>query len=437
VEWLIPHGDHRLPALADLGRAWHAARHGAGEFYYNYLGLPGIVALAGLLAVGGRRLVRRQWSRLDSCLGLAWITAFGIAGGLNTWLGGVGLGLFRASTRIGVFAHVWVGLFAALWLSRQSRRLPRALSVLAAAGLALAAVWEETPPLGDDPAVGGQNLALWRHYEAAVARLEHELPAGATVFQLPVVAFPEAGPTLGLPDYEHALPFLASHSLRFSYGHLRTAPAMRWSRYVSRLPPAQLVAALQAAGFSALWLDQRAYPDDGDGLINALHEFCPVDLLPPDPALPVRVLRLQPAARPQPPDFGDPRMQEPWQDGPLDPAQPQLLAANGWFAPETADTRHWRWAGRAATLGLWAETGTSARLRFRLDVPTGSAVLLLEDGHPLKTLHAGAEIHVVELSLAPGLTTLEWRLQGPTFRPGGSDPRELGFMVENLSVSVP
>jgi hypothetical protein len=316
-------------------------------------------------------------------------------------------------------------------------RLPRVASVLGAAALALAACWEQTPALGNDPVVGGRNLARWQLYQNAVDQLERVLPPGAMVFQLPAVPFPEAGPTLGLPDYEHALPFLASHSLRFSYGHLRNAPAMNWARHVGRLQPVELVAALQAAGFSALWLDQRAYPDDGDGLINALHEFCPVDLLTPDPSLPVRVLRLQPVARPQLPDFDDPRLQEPWQDSPGEPGQPQLLALKGWFAPETKPGRQWRWAARAADLGLWTDTGVLTILRFRLDVPSGSTVDLQQAGRTLKTLRPGPEIQEVELPLAHGLTTLEWRLNGPTFRPGGADPRELGFMVENLSVSVP
>ena len=452
VEWLVPPADHRVPALADIGQAWHAARHGTGEFFYNYLGLAGIVAMAGLLAAGVIRLLRHQWTRLDSCLGLAWITAFGIAGGINTWLGACGLGLFRASTRIGIFAHLWVGFFAALWLSGHSRRLPRALSIMAAASLALAAVWEETPPLGDDPVVGERNLARWRKYEEATDRLEHELPAGATVFQLPVVPFPEAGRTIGMPDYEHALPFLASHTLRFSYGHLRTSPALAWERYLSRLPVADFVAALERAGFSALWLDKRGFSwlqvneqalaGEGVELVKALRGLGLKELEPRDPTrrgptLPVYIFQLHPAERPQVPDFHDPRLQEPWQEGATPAGQPLLFALSGWFPLEKDATRQWRWATREAKLGLWADTGGLVKLRFRLDGPPKSKVRLQVNGRTLQTLQPGPAMQVIELPLAQGLTTLEWELGGPTFRPGGSDPRALGFMVENLSVSVP
>ena len=436
VEWLVPPADHRVPALAGLGRSWLTARHNTGEFFYNYLGLLGIVALTGLLAAGLLRLLRRQWSRLDSCLGLAWITAFGVAGGINTWLGAAGFELFRASTRIGIFALIWVLFFAGRWLTRQSCRLPRLVSVIGAALISLAACWEETPPLGD-PEVDARNLSRWHLYENATDRLERELPAGAAVFQLPAVPFPEAGPTRGMPDYEHALPFLASRTLRFSYGHLRTAPAMQWAHYISRLTTMEMVTALEQAGFSALWLDQRAYADHGDAVINSLHVLGVTELVPPDPGLPVRIFRLHAADRPQIPDYDDPRLQEPWRDAPLSAGQPHLLALVGWFPLETADAKQWRWATREAGLGLWVESATRAKLRFRLDGPAGSTVLLQQDGQALKTLRPSPDIQEVELPLNKGLTTVEWRLKGQTFRPGGADPRELGFMVENLSVSVP
>ncbi len=71
-------------------------------------------------------------------------------------------------------------------------------------------------------------------------------------------------------DYEHLLPFLTSHTLRFSYGQVRGAPALAWGRHVGRLPAVEMVAALEQAGFSALWLDPRGYPDGGEKLLTDL-----------------------------------------------------------------------------------------------------------------------------------------------------------------------
>lgn len=438
VDWLVPPADHRVPVLAELGRNYIVSRRSSGEFFYNYLGLLGIAGLLGLLAGGIRHLVRRRHRRLDPLLGLAWITAFGLAGGISTWLAAAGIEMFRASTRIGIFAHIWILFFLAGWISGQSRRLPRSLSIFLAVLIAVAACWEQTPPLHDDPVVGNRNLTRLRQYQAVTDRLERELPAGAMVFQMPAVPFPEAGPTMGMTDYEHALPFLTSHTLRFSYGHLRHRPALAWTRYVSRLPVADLVAALELAGFSALWVDRRAYADQGESLAQSLLALGRAEQPPLDPSFPVRIFLLQPSSQPQLPDYADPRLKERWADAVDLAGQPLLLALDGWFPPEKEATNLWRWATRDASLGVWwGGADITAKIHFRLDGPGGTSVQLRQDGQELKTLRPGPEKQEIEIRLVRGLNRLEWRLAGPTFRPGGADPRELGFMVENLSVSVP
>ncbi len=438
IEWFIPPTDHRVPVVAELGRAYYARRHGAGEFFYNYLGLLGVLGLAGLLVRGVRHSVRRHWRRLDPIFGLTWITAFGVALGINSWLGAVGFELFRASTRIGVFAHVWVLFFVGTWITRHSHRLARSHSVLLAAAVAVTACWEGTPHLGDR-AVAARNQARWQSYEAVTTLLEQTLPAGAAVFQLPVVPFPEAGTTMGMPDYEHTLPYLTSSTLRFSYGHLRQSPALQWGRYVGRqMSAAEMVAALEQAGFSALWLDQRGNADRGQALISSLQTLGLTELIAPDASLPVRIFRLKAADRPQIPDYNDPRLKEHWYDGPDRAGEPLLLSQRGWYPLEKAEANQWHWALRASELGIWWEgAATPAKLRFRLNSLPASTVVLLQDGRELKTLRPGPERQEIEISLAQGLTTLEWRLQGATFKPGGADSRQLGFMVENLSVSVP
>lgn len=437
LEWLVPAADHRVPALAAIGRAYFASHQGIGEFFYNYLGLLGIAGLAGLIVSGLRHLIRRNWRRLDAVFGLLWITAFGIAGGINSWLGAAGLELFRASTRIGVFAEIWVLLFLCGWLSRRAFRLPRLLSFSLAALVALAACWEQTPPLGDQ-AGRARNHARWQRYESTSALLERSLPPQAAVFQLPVVPFPEAGRTGAMPDYEHLLPFLTSTSLRFSYGHLRPAPALFWSRYVSRLPAAEMVAALEQAGFSALWIDERAYADQGQSLSRSLRALGCTELSTPGEDFPVRVFRLQASERPVQPDFNDPRIKRPWDGSMRIDDRPLLLALDGWFALESGETGRWRWAARQATLGIWAKSAVAhSRLQFRLDGGKDNVVAVSINGREIHRLHPGPAMQVIEIPLAQGLTTLEWQLQGATFKPGGNDPRELGFVVENLSVTVP
>ncbi len=240
-----------------------------------------------------------------------------------------------------------------------------------------------------------------------------------------------------MSDYEHALPFLTSHTLRFSYGQLRPAPALAWARQMSRLPGAELATAVERAGFSALWINPRGYADHGESLVAALNAAGRRGLQAPEKADGVWVFRLHPPAAPELPDFSDPRLGERWNERMPD-GQPLVLALRGWFALEHGGERTWRWATRQAALGLWWD-GAPARatLRFKLGGPDRNHVMLRQDGQSLGSPPAGGKTCAVAFTLRPGLNTLEWQLDGVTFRPAGGDPRELGFMVENLSVSVP
>lgn len=432
LEWLVPPADHRLLALGRIGRAYFDGREGRGEFFYNYLGVVGVVALAWLLGHAAWRMIRSPRRIPDAVLGLLWITAFGLAGGLNTWVGAAGLDIFRAGTRIGIFAQVWVLLFLGGSLGRLFSH--RAASLALALLLPGLAIWDQTPPLAD-PSVRQANHARWQDYATLTASLERALPAGAMVFQLPVAAFPESARIGTMPDYEHLLPYLTSRSLRYSYGHLANAPALRWSRHVGLLPATQRVAALEQAGFAALWIDTRAYPDQAATLLQALRASGYVEYDPVTRPAPIRVFRLNPAPAPRLPDFADPRYHEPWDDP---AAQPSLLALADWHPLEQNQTGRWRWAARDAKLGIFTEPARpQASLRFKIGGPATSVVVVRRGEQELLRTAPGDKIHLLNLSLAAGLTQLTFHLEGATFRPGDHDPRELGFMVENLSVSVP
>jgi len=310
------------------------------------------------------------------------------------------------------------------------------VSVALALGLGLAAVWEETLPFRGH-AESADNVARWNAVSSLTTTLESALPPRAMIFQLPVVPFPEAGRHEEMPDYEHALPFLTSSTLHFSYGQLRPSPALAWARHVSRLPAAAMISALERAGFSAVWINPRGYADRGESLVAALTAAGRRGLQASEKADGVWVFRLHPAAAPELPDFSDPRLNERWNERTTDGA-PLVLALRGWFPAEYDGRSNWRWARREAALGLWFDgPPTHATLRFKLGGPAASRVALRLGEKALGLLAAGGQAHEVTVELQPGLNTLEWQLDGATFHPGGGDPRELGFMVENLSVSVP
>lgn len=433
ADWVVPPADHRLDFLASLGRAYQTHRI-AGEFFYNYLGLAGFAGVCVLLWQGGRGLSRRRWTVADPLLGIGWICLFGLAGGINTWLGAAGLDLFRAGTRIGIYALVWALLGLGRPLYRLTTHTPRAASLALASFCVLIAIWEQTPALGNRAGLEHNRLE-WQKMSGVADVLEKELSAQAMVFQLPAVPFPEAGPIGAMTDYQHFLPFLTSHSLRFSYGQLRSSPWLRWARYVGRLPARTMVTTLESAGFAALWIDRRAYSDSADSLVSDLRALGVKEIR--DSGLPdtIRLFRLNPATEPLPPDLDDPRLHEPWH--PTDRSS-RLLALSGWYPLEAQGANHWRWAARRAESGYWHEgpagTGT---LRFQLGGRPTSVVVLRDARHAIWRGSPGPDPVELALPLASGLNSWVWELEGATFSPGGHDPRELGFMVENLTLSVP
>jgi phosphoglycerol transferase len=359
-----------------------------------------------------------------------------MAEGINSWLGRAGLDVFRASTRIGVYAALWSAFFLSGKLHRVTLAWPRIGSIAAASLLMVFMVWEQTPSLSDRSA-RDRNGARIHAYNIVAETLERGLPPHAAVFQLPAVPYSEAGRTVNLPDYEHLQPFLASQTLRFSYGHLRTSSGHRWGKYVASLPVPEMIPALEEAGFSALWIDRRGFGDEAAGLVAQIRAQGRSEIAVP-PGLPITLFRLKAPPATRLPDLSDPRLHEPW--GPPE-ASARWLAVSGWYGLELAPGRSWRWASHEAVLGYWHEgPAEKKRLVFGAGGRTKTGLSMQLNGLPLwqgDLADGPAGINSVEIELQPGLNTFTWRLAGKTFRPGKGDPRELGFMIENPVLSAP
>jgi phosphoglycerol transferase len=297
------------------------------------------------------------------------------------------------------------------------------------------ALWDQMPR-PPDKALRTHLRGLAEKDHLTVDALERALPRGAMVFQLPVVPFPEAGPRLQMSDYEHARLYLSSTHLRFSYGLLRSAEEYRWAEWVGALPAAEMIEQLNRAGFQAILLDRRAYADRGQSWIDAsTRAGYPTVNLRENPDL--ELVSLQPAASKRLPDTFAVRLHEPWvQLEPLTIAA-TAHAVKGWFAPERADERTWRWATDRAMMGIWNNLTEPARFRVRAEVQVArpGALELSVANQPVwrATVADRAQLDIT-LELPAGSTLLEWRFAGKPVRVAG-DPRRLGFLVEGLSVT--
>jgi phosphoglycerol transferase len=103
----------------------------------------------------------------------------------------------------------------------------------------------------------------FRRDAAFVQRIEAALPAGAMIFQLPMVSFPENPRVNRLNDYDLVKGYLHSTRLRWSYGAIKGRENDSWQRWVTSKPAPDLVGTLALAGFAGIYVDRYGYPDSG------------------------------------------------------------------------------------------------------------------------------------------------------------------------------
>jgi hypothetical protein len=277
VDLVIPLPTHHSGTLAALATAHRVGALAQGippasplQDEGSYLGIVGICALAWLSFTGFRALVRGRSDEVPiECWQVLWIVLCFSTGGFNAILGAAGVTLFRAACRYSVVILAIVLLWAARRLSQQAttRHGPVALAV--AAVLSVVVLWDQVPRTqrAEQRALIARQIEGDRDY---VRRLEAALPEGAMVFQLPIMAFPEA-PAPGVPPYDHFRPYLHGDRLRYSFGSMKGRDT--WQDDLGRIPFEQAVAELKRRGFTALAINRNGFPDRAKGLEEKLLEM--------------------------------------------------------------------------------------------------------------------------------------------------------------------
>ncbi len=391
VEMFIPPAYHRVDALAFFGRRYDRWSGWRGEAFLPYLGLAGIAAFGWLAATGVRRLVRRQ-SLPAATLPIGWVLAYGAVGGVTNLLAlFAGFQVFRATNRAAIFISAVVLLFAAGRLSRATVRWPAAARLALAAAIALLGAWEQLPHRERDldPKAVAVSVAADQRF---ADELEAALPAGAMVFQLPVLEFPEVAPPHKLLDYEHFRPYLATRTLCFSYGAAKTRSRSRWQREVAQLPAAEMVARLESHGFAALYVNRRGYEDGGAALLGELGRLGYRPSVT-DATQEQVVVRLQPAEHPTP------------------PLAESLTFGQGWHLQPVEGVR---WAYETAALSYFNPHAADLAVDLQLDLEarTEREVVFERDGEVLATWRVGPErrtLRVRAAQLAPGVNRFALR----------------------------
>lgn len=277
-QMFLPVDGHRIGKFAAIKALYHTGMQQMGKYLDNEavvtspLGIIGVLAfLLVLFALfvgepGKRWLGTERFELLQRLSGLQ------IFGVLLATVGGFGAMVafvipeIRSYNRIVVFLAYFGALGLALVLdrlwSRAHTSTGRALGYAGLLVLLAFAVFDQT-----SSAMVPDYRVLDAAYQADgayVATLQKSLPSGAAVFQLPYMPFPEpGGPLVKMPDYEPLRGYLHSTTLKWSYGAQKGRQTDAWQRQTATLPADQMVAAVRAQGFSAVWVDRNGYEDNG------------------------------------------------------------------------------------------------------------------------------------------------------------------------------
>jgi len=299
VDLFIPPVHHRSDALRSFG-----IEHRKQAVLNDEDGSPyqGIVGLACLLWLAGTAITRiasgREKEVPIEAWWVLWIVLAFTTGGLNAIVGALGFTMFRTGARYSIVILAITLLWAARQLTSMQADAEAKTGQMAAprlwmAGAALLCgliLWDQVPQAPTAATID----AITRQVEADrefTEQMEAALPAGAMVFQLPVMDFPEA-PIPGVPPYDHFRPYIFSKQLRFSFGSHKGREREKWQQQLQNLLVAgaapdqeakkirfntdnvrRAVDELKKLGFAAIYVNRNGFPDRGKGLEEALLEI--------------------------------------------------------------------------------------------------------------------------------------------------------------------
>jgi hypothetical protein len=313
---------------------------------------------------------------------------------------------------IAFFSLLAIGLLlgrALEWAGSRDRGSLLGAAILV--GVVAVGVFDQTS--NSDPAYVppyANTAAQWRSDERFVSAIESRLPAGADVYELPYVPYPEAQRSSRTRDFDPVRPYLHSSDLRWSYGAMLNRPA-DWQAALMDKPFGLVPPSLSAAGFEGVVVDRLAYPDDGARVERTLE----------------RSLRARPLASPNGrfwffdmrPYAG--RLGASLAPGGLDDVRAATLhplrAAAGdglvrFTVPGSGATGAFQLAEPTATLELENPSETERTGLLRVDLG-GDAVLSLGlPGGATRTLRAGRAVED-RVVLPPGTTGIAVSLADP------------------------
>ena len=271
-QMMLPVPGHRIPAMAELRRSY--SRGTGAVAPDNFIQTLGVVCSVGLVLSFGyvvaAGFLRRpeEITYATAALALA-VFLFGVTDGFGLLFGFLVSTKIRDYSRLVPFLSFFFFAVLAIVASRGTERahVPGYIAKCLAILILVLGLLDQNPSFASAYPSMRQEFESDR---AFVARIEAELPAGAMIFQLPYVPYPESDPLFTLLDYSLFRQYLNSHHLRWSYGAIKGRVGDAWARAMSKQSVSDMVPRLKAAGFHGITIDRRGFADRAQSLESQL-----------------------------------------------------------------------------------------------------------------------------------------------------------------------
>lgn len=266
MDLILPWIHHRVDALQFLTVSYNSRTVPSPE--EPALGLIALAGVVALLFIVMSALVPQRLKPAHpelatlGALNLIALSFFSI-GGLGSFVALFGTPQIRAWSRLYVIIALF-GLLAVGHLVSLVGRKHRILGLLSAIALLMIGVLDQT-----NPALAPRYQEM-RSEVAQVGTftrgIETRVAPGCSVFQLPIATFPVNTRIHDMDSYAHLVPYLASSSLRWSYGAFDGTSLADWQLALPQNSTTALLDDLVVAGYCAVEVDRAGLADKGAAL---------------------------------------------------------------------------------------------------------------------------------------------------------------------------
>jgi hypothetical protein len=170
------------------------------------------------------------------------------------------------------------------------------------------------------------------------------------VFQFPAIGFPEGHPVNNMGEYELLRPYFFTKALRFSFGFNAGRPREVWQNELAVMPMPEAVKTLESYGFSALFINRKAFKDEAGRMLHDLALAGKTNVLD-DLLMEQTCVLLNPSDHPEPPRAENYAL---------------VVFHHGWVDFQTI----WHWSGGDATAYFVNESKEERTFRMSVFLST-------------------------------------------------------------------